>query len=118
MKRNLTGRVIPAALALALAAAPVNAFAATKAVQATGVADENGFISQPGNEYDDATMKKLADNMLEYDEIGKLVEVYRRAFPVYIKYHRESEEDAWILKRNIRKICKDSEVSAYWMMTS
>ena len=31
MKRNLTGRVIPAALALALAAAPVNAFAATKA---------------------------------------------------------------------------------------
>ena len=49
MKRNLTGRVIPAALALALAAAPVNAFAATKAVQATGVADENGFISQPGN---------------------------------------------------------------------
>ena len=29
MKRNLTGRVIPAALALALAAAPVNAFAAT-----------------------------------------------------------------------------------------
>ena len=48
MKRNLTGRVIPAALALALAAAPVNAFAATKAVQATGVADENGFISQPG----------------------------------------------------------------------
>ena len=43
MKRNLTGRVIPAALALALAAAPVNAFAATKAVQATGVADENGL---------------------------------------------------------------------------
>ena len=50
MKRNLTGRVIPAALALALAAAPVNSFSATKAVQATGVADENGFISQPGNE--------------------------------------------------------------------
>lgn len=47
MKRNLTGRVIPAALALALAAAPVNSFAATKAVQATGVADENGFVSQP-----------------------------------------------------------------------
>ena len=64
MKRNLTGRVIPAALALALAAAPVTSFAKTKAVEATGVADENGFVSQPGNEYDDATMKKLADNML------------------------------------------------------
>ena len=35
MKRNLTGRVIPAALALALAAAPVNAFAATKAESRT-----------------------------------------------------------------------------------
>ena len=53
MKRNLTGRVIPAALALALAAAPVTSFAKTKAVEATGIADENGFVSQPGNEYDD-----------------------------------------------------------------
>ena len=48
MKRNLTGRVIPAALALVLAAAPVTSFARTKAVEATGIADENGFVSQPG----------------------------------------------------------------------
>ena len=65
MKRNLTGRVIPAALALVLAAAPVTSFARTKAVEATGIADENGFVSQPGNEYDDVTMKKLADNVLD-----------------------------------------------------
>ena len=94
MKRNLTGRVIPAALALALAAAPVNAFAATKAVQATGVADENGFISQPGNEYDDATMKKLADNMLEYDEIGKLVEVYSQTFKTVKETYSDKKDAA------------------------
>ena len=94
MKRNLTGRVIPAALALALAAAPVNAFAATKAVQATGVADENGFISQPGNEYDDATMKKLADNMLEYDEIGKLVEVYSPTFKTVKETYSDKKDAA------------------------
>ena len=94
MKRNLTGRVIPAALALALAAAPVNSFAATKAVQATGVADENGFISQPGNEYDDATMKKLADNMLEYDEIGKLVEVYSPTFKTVKETYSDKKDAA------------------------
>lgn len=94
MKRNLKGRVIPAALALALAAAPVNAFAATKAVQATGVADENGFISQPGNEYDDATMKKLADNMLEYDEIGKLVEVYSPTFKTVKETYSDKKDAA------------------------
>ena len=100
MKRNLTGRVIPAALALALAAAPVNAFAATKAVQATGVADENGFISQPGNEYDDATMKKLADNMLEYDEIGKLVEVYSPTF----KTLKETYSDKKDASKDVAKL--------------
>ena len=94
MKRTLTGRVIPAALALALAAAPVNSFAATKAVQATGVADENGFISQPGNEYDDATMKKLADNMLEYDEIGKLVEVYSPTFKTVKETYSDKKDAA------------------------
>ena len=86
--------MIPAALALALAAAPVNAFAATKAVQATGVADENGFISQPGNEYDDATMKKLADNMLEYDEIGKLVEVYSPTFKTVKETYSDKKDAA------------------------
>ena len=86
--------MIPAALALALAAAPVNAFAATKAVQATGVADENGFISQPGNEYDDATMKKLADNMLEYDEIGKLVEVYSPTFKTLKETYSDKKDAA------------------------
>ena len=94
MKRNLTGLVIPAALALALAAAPVTSFARTKAVEATGVADENGFVSQPGNEYDDATMKKLADNMLEYDEIGKLVEVYSPTFKTVKETYSDKKDAA------------------------
>ena len=72
----------------------MNAFAATKAVQATGVADENGFISQPGNEYDDATMKKLADNMLEYDEIGKLVEVYSPTFKTVKETYSDKKDAA------------------------
>ena len=93
MKRNLTGRVIPAALALVLAAAPVTSFARTKAVEATGIADENGFVSQPGNEYDDVTMKKLADNVLEYDEIGKLVEVYSPTFKT-LKENYSDKKDA------------------------
>ena len=86
--------MIPAALALALAAAPVNSSAATKAVQATGVADENGFISQPGNEYDDATLKKLAYNMLEYDEIGKLVEVYSPTFKTVKETYSDKKDAA------------------------
>ncbi len=94
MKRNLTGRVIPAALALALAAAPVNSFAATKAIQATGVADENGFVSQPGNEYDDETMKKLADDVLEYDEIGKLIEVYSPTFKTAKETYSDKKDSA------------------------
>ena len=100
MKRNLTGRVIPAALALALAAAPVTSFAKTKVVEATGVADENGFVSQPGNEYDDATMKKLADNVLEYDEIGKLVEVYSPTF----KTLKETYSDKKDASKDVAKL--------------
>ena len=100
MKRNLTGRVIPAALALALAAAPVTSFAKTKAVEATGIADENGFVSQPGNEYDDATMKKLADNVLEYDEIGKLVEVYSPTF----KTLKETYSDKKDASKDVAKL--------------
>lgn len=100
MKRNITGRVIPAALALALAAAPMNSFAASKAVQATGVADENGFVSQPGNEYDDATMKKLADDILEYDEIEKLVELYSPA----LKSAKETYSDKKDSYKDVAKL--------------
>ena len=99
MKRNLTGRVIPAALAFALAATPMTSFAA-KAVEATGVADESGFVSQPGNEYDDATMKKLADNVLEYDEIEKLVEVYSPTF----KTLKETYSDKKDASKDVTKL--------------
>ena len=92
--------MIPAALALALAAAPVTSFAKTKAVEATGIADENGFVSQPGNEYDDVTMKKLADNVLEYDEIGKLVEVYSPTF----KTLKETYSDKKDASKDVAKL--------------
>lgn len=54
--------ILPAALALSLTMAPM------------AYADE--FVAGPGKLYDDATMAKLEDNVLEYDEIGLLVDAY------------------------------------------
>lgn len=56
-------RVIPAVLSMSLAAAPVMAYA-----------DE--FVAEPGRPYDDETMARLQDNVLEYDEIPLLIENY------------------------------------------
>lgn len=56
-------RMLPAVLALSMTAAPVVAYA-----------DE--FVPGPGQMYDDATMERLRDNVLEYDEIEQLIELY------------------------------------------
>lgn len=55
-------RVIPAALAVSLAWT-VPAYA-------------EEFVPGPGQPYDDATMARIQDNVLEYEEIGLLVDTY------------------------------------------
>lgn len=62
MMKQFGTRVLPAALALSLCAAPMTAMAE--------------FTAEPGNPYDAATMERLADNTMEYDEIELLVDVY------------------------------------------
>lgn len=74
--KKLVKRVVPAALALSLTAAPVMAYA-----------DE--FIPGPGQRYDDATLKTLKDNVLEYDEIEMLVDEYNAT----LKNLRETYSD-------------------------
>ena len=61
-KMTMGRRVIPAALAVSLAWA-VPAYA-------------EEFVPGPGQPYDDATMARIQDNVLEYEEIGLLVDTY------------------------------------------
>ena len=63
MRKMTMGRwVIPAALAVSLAWT-VPAYA-------------EEFVPGPGQPYDDATMARIQDNVLEYEEIGLLVDTY------------------------------------------
>ena len=61
-KMTMGRRVIPAALAVSLAWT-VPAYA-------------EEFVPGPGQPYDDATMARIQDNVLEYEEIGLLVDTY------------------------------------------
>ena len=61
-KMTMGRRVIPAALAVSLAWT-VPAYA-------------EEFVPGPGRPYDDATMARIQDNVLEYEEIGLLVDTY------------------------------------------
>jgi hypothetical protein len=65
-RKRLWGRILPAALALSLAAIPA------------AYADE--FVPGPGQRYDDATLARLRDNVLEYDEIEMLIEEYNTTY--------------------------------------
>lgn len=89
--RKLNGRVIPAALALSLAAAPAMAY---------GAEDGAVFVAEPGNPYDAATWDKIHDNVLEYDEIGLLVEEYNTTY----KNLRETYEDNKNASDNVVKL--------------
>lgn len=65
MRKMTMGRwVIPAALAVSLAWT-VPAYA-------------EEFVPGPGQPYDDATMARIQDNVLEYEEIGLLVDTYNQ----------------------------------------
>lgn len=80
-------RVVPATLALALAATPVLAYA-----------DE--FVAEPGKPYDDATTARLEDNVLEYDEIAMLVEQYNTT----LKNMKDTYADSKDSMKDIQKL--------------
>lgn len=58
------------------------------------------FVPGPGRPYDDATMEKLQDNVLEYDEIGKLVETYNTT----LKNLKQSYSDKKDSYKDINKL--------------
>lgn len=62
MKKNMK-RFFPAVLSMSLAMTSVPAYAAT-------------FVPGPGKQYDDETQKRLEDNVMEYEEIERLIDVY------------------------------------------
>lgn len=86
MMKKLGTRVIPAALALTLCAAPMMSYAE--------------FTAEPGNPYDEATMERLADNTMEYDEIEQLVDMYSPS----MKSLRESYEDNKNASKDVTKL--------------
>ncbi|MBE5971044.1 MAG: hypothetical protein E7246_00785 [Lachnoclostridium sp.] len=61
--RKKWNRVLPMALAMSLACTPVLTYA-------------KEFVSEPGKPYDDETQKRLEDNVMEYEEISRLIDVY------------------------------------------
>lgn len=56
-------RVLPMALSMSLVLSPAMAYA-------------KEFVPQPGKPYDDETQKRLEDNVMEYEEISRLIDVY------------------------------------------
>ena len=58
------------------------------------------FVPGPGRPYDDATVEKLQDNVLEYDEIGKLVETYNTT----LKNLKQSYSDKKDSYKDINKL--------------
>ena len=56
-------RVLPVALSMSLVMTPVMAYA-------------KEFVPEPGKPYDDETQKRLEDNVMEYEEISRLIDVY------------------------------------------
>ena len=56
-------RILTMALSMSLAVSPVLSYA-------------KEFVPQPGKPYDDETQKRLEDNVMEFEEIGRLIDVY------------------------------------------
>ncbi len=81
MKKRLK-RIIPAALALALAVAPLSAYAEEK--------EEYG----PGREYDDATLAHLEDNVIEYGELEELIDAYNPTLKNLWDTYRDNKDAA------------------------
>lgn len=85
---RLRKNMIPAALALSLA------------VSCPAYGAE--FVPGPGKPYDDATMEKLQDNVLEYEEIDKLIETYN----VTLRNLKDSYSDKKDSYKDVNKLQK------------
>lgn len=86
MKKRMK-RAVPAALALSLALTPVLAHA-------------EKFQAEPGNPYNTETTERLLDDILEYDEIERLVDQYNTT----LRNMRESYQDNKDSMKDIQKV--------------
>lgn len=85
--KKLIKRTVPAVLAFSIASAPVLAHAAE-------------FKAEPGNPYDAGTMDRLLDDILEYDEIERLIDQYNTT----LRNMRESYQDNKDSMKDIQKV--------------
>ena len=72
-------RVLPTALAVSLAVTPVIAYA-------------KEFVPTPGKPYDAETQKRLEDNVMEYEEIGRLIDVYNTTLQNLRETYKENKD--------------------------
>lgn len=85
--KKLIKRTVPAVLAFSLACTPVLAHA-------------EEFKAEPGNPYNKETEDRLLDDVLEYDEIERLVDQYNTT----LKNMRESYQDSKDSMKDIQKV--------------
>lgn len=85
--KKIIKRAVPAALALSLATTPVFAHA-------------EEFQAEPGNPYNTETTERLLDDILEYDEIERLVDQYNTT----LRNMRESYQDNKDSMKDIQKV--------------
>ena len=91
-RKRFRKRMVPAAVIAVLAAVPAAAYADEP--------KDNVFVAEPGNPYDEATWNRIHDNVLEYDEIGILVNEFS---PTY-KNLRETYEDNKNASKDVEKV--------------
>lgn len=91
-RKKFRKRMVPAAVIAVLAAVPAAAYADEP--------KDNVFVAEPGNPYDEATWNRIHDNVLEYDEIGILVNEFS---PTY-KNLRETYEDNKNASKDVEKV--------------
>ena len=91
-RKKFRKRMVPAAVIAVLAAVPAAAYADEP--------KDNVFVAEPGNPYDEATWNRIHDNVLEYDEIGILVNEFS---PTY-KNLRETYEDNKNASNDVEKV--------------
>lgn len=89
--KNKMKRVLPAVLSMTLAVTPIMSYAGT-------------FKASPGKPYDDETQARLEDNVMEYEEIERLIDVYNTTLKNLRETYadtKDSMEDIEELKEQI-----------------
>ena len=72
-------RVLPVALSMSLVMTPVMAYA-------------KEFVPEPGKPYDDETQKRLEDNVMEYEEISRLIDVYNTTLQSLRETYKDTKD--------------------------